>query len=120
MLGSVGRHSWAYREEGSQGVAQSRDSQRTYPSWWSAVRCTFVPGPPEGGGRKRNFLMIMQYMKRYFVSDKQDLFRTCRFVSKLCAQQVEARKLDAAIEANLETLGFGDEESKRKRSEAMP
>ena len=43
-----------------------------------------------------------------------------RLTAQWREQQAEARKLDSAIEANLAALGFGDNESKSKRSEAMP
>ncbi len=43
-----------------------------------------------------------------------------RLTAQWREQQAEARKLDAAIEANLAALGFEEDESKRKGSEAIP
>ena len=43
-----------------------------------------------------------------------------RLTAQWREQQAEARKLDAAIEANLAALGFEEDESKRKGSEATP
>ena len=45
--------------------------------------------------------------------------KMARLITQWREQQAEARKLDAAIEANLAALGFGDYESKSKISEAM-
>ena len=43
-----------------------------------------------------------------------------RLTAQWREQQAEARKLDAAIKANLAALGFGDDKSRINRSEAMP
>ena len=45
--------------------------------------------------------------------------KMARLTGQWRKQQAEAHKLDAAIEANLVALGFGDEKSRIKRSEAL-
>ena len=99
------------RELGEEDIARISD---TYHAWRSDEDYDDVPGFCKGAAleevrRHSHILTPGRYVGAEPQEDDGEPFeeKMKRLVAQWQEQQAEARRLDAAIDANLKTLGFG-------------